>query len=307
MMKKIGVKVEELTKNFDEVQALRQVTLQIEKPGLYGLIGPNAAGKTTLLKCISSLLIPSEGKIFLNGDQVSPKNLDIRSRIGFLPEDSGLYDRLSAKEFLHIMAGMSGIPKDVRSNRVREVVDFIGIDFPPGKIVKYLSTGQRRLLLLASIILHEPDIIILDESLSGLDPINRERISEIMRKLAKENIVIFSSHILSDIWRLCEKIFVLNEGNLIVEDNPDNIVSRMTDDSFFLTSSNNIEAIVSYLENSEFVQEVHVQGERIIFQLKDQNKVNQLVKKLLENFELLSFGPNIPDLDQIFTRLVDAS
>ncbi len=306
-MKKIGVKVEELSKNFDEVQALQQVSLHIEKPGLYGLIGPNGAGKTTLLKCISSLLIPSNGKIFLNGDQVSPKNLAIRNKIGFLPEDSGLYDRLSAKEFLHIMAGMAGISKEARSKRVKEVVEFIGIDYPPSKIVKYLSTGQRRLLLLASIILHEPDIIILDESLSGLDPINRERISEIIRRLAKENIVIFSSHILSDIWRLCEKIYVLNEGNLIVEDKPDSILSKMADDSFFVTSRMNLEEVKSYLENNRNVQEVSIHGEKIIFQLKDLNTVNQLVGEMLEKFELISFGPNIPDLDQIFTRLVDAS
>ncbi len=306
-MKKIGVKVEALSKNFDEIKALKQVSLQIDKPGLYGLIGPNGAGKTTLLKCISSLLVPSEGDIHLNGDRVSPKNLAIRNKIGFLPEDSGLYDRLSAKEFLHVMAGMSGISKEIRSNKVRDVVEYIGIDFPPSKIVKYLSTGQRRLLLLASIILHEPDIIILDESLSGLDPINRERISEIMRRLAKENIVIFSSHILSDIWRLCDKIYVLNDGNLIVEDNPDNILSRMTDDSFFVTSKINIEEVKDYLEKNKFIQEVSIQGERIIFRLKDFSKANQLVGEMLEKFEIVSFGPNIPDLDQIFTRLVDAS
>ncbi|MHA1953337.1 MAG: ATP-binding cassette domain-containing protein, partial [Candidatus Heimdallarchaeaceae archaeon] len=242
-----------------------------------------------------------------NGDKVSPKNLAIRNKIGFLPEDSGLYDRLSAKEFLHVMAGMSGISKEVRGDKVRDVVEYIGIDFPPSKIVKYLSTGQRRLLLLASIILHEPDIIILDESLSGLDPINRERISEIMRKLAMENIVLFSSHILSDIWRLCEKIFVLNDGNLIVEDNPESILSRMTDDSFFVTSKINIEKVKDYLEKNTLVQEVSIQGERIIFRLKDFSKAKQLVGEMLEKFEIVSFGPNIPDLDQIFTRLVDAS
>ena len=307
MMMKIGVKVEGLSKNFDEIQALQQVSIQIEKPGLYGLIGPNGAGKTTLLKCISSLLIPSDGQVILNGDIVSPKNLAIRNKIGFLPEDSGLYDRLSSKEFLHIMAGMSGISKEIRSKKVREVVEYIGIDFSPNKIVKYLSTGQRRLLLLASIILHDPDIIILDESLSGLDPINRERISKIMRKLAEEKIVIFSSHILSDIWRLCEKIYVLDEGNLIVEDNPDNIIAKMTDNSFYVTSRNDIEEIKSFLEKHKLVQQLIVQGERVIFQIKELNNVNQLIGELLEKFEVVSFGPNIPDLDQIFTRLVGVS
>ena len=193
-MKKHGIEVIDLKKYFDDVQALKGVSFRIENPGLYGLIGPNGAGKTTLLKCIASLLVPTDGEVFVNSSKVSIKNYEIRSRIGFLPEDSGLYDKLSAKEFLHIMAGMHGISKENRGKRVSEIVEYVGLKFSPSKIVKYLSSGQRRLLLFAGILLHDPDILILDESLSGLDPINREHITQIMRRVAKEKVVIYSSH-----------------------------------------------------------------------------------------------------------------
>jgi ABC-2 type transport system ATP-binding protein len=303
---KSGIKVNHLHKHFQDVKALQGVSFLIDKPGLYGLIGPNGAGKTTLLKCISGLLIPTDGSVFANGNEVISKDLSFRNKIGFLPEDSGLYDILTAKEFLHIMAGMHGISKDKRGKRVEEVVNFVGIDYPPSKIIKYLSTGQRRLLLFASILLHEPDIIILDESLSGLDPINRERLSQIMRKLSDEKIVIFSSHILSDIWRLCERILVLKEGKMLVDGIPANILSEMSDNTFYVTSKD-IEAILKFLRKSSLVEDIREQSGKIVFKIIDAGKIQELVADIIKQFDLSSFGPNIPDLDQIFTRLVNSS
>ena len=303
-MKRHGIKVNKLTKDFKDIRALNEVSFTIEKPGLYGLIGPNAAGKTTLLKCISSLLVPTEGEVFINDTEVKTKNLAIRNKIGFLPEDSGLYDKLTAKDFLHIMAGMHGLSKEQRKKRVNEVVKYVGINFSPNKIVRYLSTGQRRLLLFASVLLHDPDILILDESLSGLDPINREQLANIMRKTAEEKIVLFSSHILSDIWSLCERIFVLKEGILIVDDHPDSILSGMTDNSYFISTRGNLDEVKKYLENLEFISNAKIKGDTVIFQTTDLEQLNTAVARMMEDFPISSFGPNIPDLDQIFTRLV---
>lgn len=302
-----GIKIENLQKSFQDIQALKGVTLKIEKAGLYGLIGPNGAGKTTLLKCVSSLLVPTAGEVYINGNLVEPKNFAVRRKIGFLPEDSGLYEKLTAKEFLHIMAGMHGIPKEDRKNKVKEIVEFVGINYPPSKIVKYLSTGQRRLLLFASILLHDPEILILDESLSSLDPINREHITKLMQELAKDRIVLFSSHILADIWRLCEKIFVLNHGELIVEDQPDNILSKMSDDSYFLTVKMGLEEIKEYLETYPKVSVIGVQNDKLLFKTEDKDMISDVIKDIMKDFEIVSFGPNIPDLDQIFTRMVTAS
>ncbi len=303
-MKKHGIEVIDLKKHFDDVQALKGVSFKIEDPGLYGLIGPNGAGKTTLLKCISSLLVPTDGEVFINNDKVSIKNFILRSRIGFLPEDSGLYDKLSAKEFLHIMAGMHGISKETRGKRVREIVEYVGLDFSPSKTVKYLSSGQRRLLLFAGILLHDPDILILDESLSGLDPINREHITQIMRRVAQEKIVLFSSHILSDIWRLCERILILKEGELIVDDKPDSLISEVSDNTYFITPKAKLEEIKDFMEHKWSFDYLQIQSDKIIFKFLDLDEIQPLITEIMENFEIISFGPNIPDLDQIFTRLV---
>ena len=306
-MKNHGIEINNLEKNFHDVLALKDVSFKIKDAGLYGLIGPNGAGKTTLLKCVSSLLVPTSGEVFINNDLVSPNNFNIRTKIGFLPEDSGLYEKLTAKEFLHIMAGMYGISKEERKQKVKDVVDFVGIKYSPSKVVKYLSTGQRRLLLFASILLHDPEILILDESLSGLDPINREHITSLMRKLAEDHIVIFSRHILADIWRLCKRIFVLNHGELIVEDQPENILSKMSDNSYFLTSKKELDAIKIYLDNLPKVSVISIQNDKLLFQTEDQASINEILKDIMNKYKVESFGPNIPDLDQIFTRMVSVS
>ena len=306
-MKKHGIEVIDLKKYFDDVQALKGVSFKIENPGLYGLIGPNGAGKTTLLKCISSLLVPTEGVVFINSDKVSIKNFKIRSSIGFLPEDSGLYDKLSAKEFLHLMAGMHGISKENRGKRVSEIVEYVGLKFSPSKIVRYLSSGQRRLLLFAGILLHDPDILILDESLSGLDPINREHITQIMRRVAKEKIVLFSSHILSDIWRLCERILILKEGDLIVDDKPDSLLAEVSDNSYFITPKADLESLRRFMEKKWNFDYLQIQSDRIIFRFSELDKIHSILAEIMKEQEIISFGPNIPDLDQIFNRLVTAS
>lgn len=302
---KLGIRVESVVKKFGDLTALNTVSFDITKPGLYGLIGPNGAGKTTLFKCIAGLLVPTSGDVFINDSKVESNDLSIKQKIGFLPEDSGLYDKLTAKEFLSIMAGMHGLSKKEARKKVKEIVELVGINFPPSKIVKFMSSGQRRLLLIASILLHNPNIIILDESLSGLDPINREHISRIMRELSKENIVLFSSHILSDIWSLCERILILKEGNLILDDTPGEILSRVSDNAFFLQVLTDIEAAQNVLVSFPQVKNAKIHGDKLIFHLSDYEFINEIIKKITEKVKIKSFGPNIPDLDQLFVRLVN--
>lgn len=306
-MMNLGIKVNNLQKNFGDLEALKNVSLEISEPGLYGLIGPNAAGKTTLFKCITGLLIPTSGEVFVNGQVVNNKHLGFRNSIGFLPEDSGLYDKLTAKQFLHITAGLHGIDKKTRGNKIKEIINFVGIKYSPNKIVKYLSTGQRRILLLASILIHDPEIIILDESLSGLDPINRENISKVMKKIAQEKIVIFSSHILSDIWRLCERIFVLREGELIEDERPERILSQLSDNTFFISSTSDLIQIEDFLKKNNLIEIVRLIGDKIIFKIDNPEELNNILKETIIQYKVTSFGPNLPDLDQIFARMVNAS
>ena len=304
-MSNLGIKVENLEKIYsDSVHALKGVSFAISKPGLYGIIGPNGAGKTTLLKLISGLLIPTNGKVFINDQYVKYGSLLPKNTIGFLPENAGLYDKLSARDFLHIMAGLHGLAGEEKRQRVREVVKFVGINFSPGKYVKNLSTGQRRLLLLASVLLHDPPILILDESLNGLDPIHRHEISELMQELSNDKIVLFSSHILADIWRLCERVLVLNDGRLTIDDTPENILLKMSENTYYISISKNVEKALKILEKQNEITNIQKSGDKILFTATSLKAANQAIDSLLEEIEVLAFGPNVADLDELFRRMV---
>ncbi len=300
-----GIKVTNLHKNFNGVEALKGVNLEITQPGLYGLIGPNGAGKSTLFKCITGLLNPSIGQVYIDGAEVNPRHLEHRLKFGFLPEDSGTYDKLTARDFLHVIAAMSGIKKSERGEKVKEVIDFIGITYSPNKIVKYLSTGQKRLLLIASVLLHNPGIVILDESLNGLDPINRDKVSQVMKKISENRIVFFSSHVLADIWRLCEKIYVLNGGSLMKVDTPKNILKEASSNAFYVTCPERIEDIVEFMGKTSYFEDIQRIGTKIVFTISKDVKINKILQDLLSTFDSIeSFGPFLPDLDELFVKLV---
>ncbi len=300
----LGIKVNHLSKGFNGFTALHDISIEINQSGLYGLIGPNGAGKTTLFKCITGLLNPTKGHVLIDDQEVQPKHLSHRLKIGFLPEDAGLYDRLTARDFLHVIAAMSDINKNKRGKRVKEVVEYVGITYSPNSIIKFLSTGQRRLLLIASVLLHDPEIIILDESLNGLDPINRDKISYLMKRIASEKIVFFSSHVLSDIWRLCERIFVLSKGRLVKADTPDNIVSEFSENAFYFAVPKNVEKIEKFLASSPGILSTETKGNKVIISLEDRSAFKQLLLKTIEHYDVEAFGPFIPDLDDLFVRLV---
>ncbi|UJG44962.1 MAG: ABC transporter ATP-binding protein [Candidatus Heimdallarchaeum endolithica] len=305
----IGVKVENLKKKFNSFFALKGISLSINKPGLYGLIGPNGAGKTTLFKCITGLLTPTEGKVILNNTAVNRKLLFQKNIYGFIPEDVGLYENLSARDFLHILAGLHGLVKTQRKKRVKEVVDFVGIKYSPNKIVRYLSTGQKRLLLIAGILLHDPDILILDESLSGLDPVVRSHVSNLMKELSKEKIVLYSSHILTDIWKLSDEVFVLNNGILVEHDTPLNIIKKITKNVYYIESNDN-EEIFSFLKKVSNIKKIEFEGNKILFQIKSENVIdefNEILSKIMEKHSILSFGYYEPDLDQLFIKMVSSN
>jgi len=307
--KMIGVKVENLKKKFNSFFALKGISLSINKHGLYGLIGPNGAGKTTLFKCITGLLTPTEGKVILNNTAVNRKLLFQKNIFGFIPEDVGLYENLSARDFLHILAGLHGLAKTQRKKRVKEVVDFVGIKYSPNKIIRYLSTGQKRLLLIAGVLIHDPDILILDESLSGLDPVVRSHVSNLMKELSKEKIVFYSSHILTDIWKLSDEVFVLNNGILVEHDTPLNIIKKITKNVYYIESNDN-EEIFSFLKKVSNIKKIEFEGNKILFQIKSENVIdefNEILSKIMEKHSILSFGYYEPDLDQLFIKMVSSN
>ena len=207
------IKITDLSKNFGSKQALKNISLDINQ-GMFGLLGPNGAGKTTLMKIISTLLKKNCGEVTVCGIPVE-KSSEIRELIGYLPQDFSMYGNMNAYEALDYLATLSGMKKNERKTKVPELLEKVNLLEQRKTKVKAMSGGMKRRLGIAQSMIHDPKVIIVDEPTAGLDPEERVRFRNLLCEIAKDRIVLLSTHIVGDIEATCEEIAVLNQGEIV--------------------------------------------------------------------------------------------
>ncbi|MDE6743530.1 MAG: ABC transporter ATP-binding protein [Lachnospiraceae bacterium] len=208
----MSIEIRDLTKNYGKKQALSKVDLTISQ-GMFGLLGPNGAGKTTLMKILTTLLKKTEGEVTICGVPIE-KNRQIRDMTGYLPQDFSMYGNMSVYEALDYLAVLSGMPKSERKSKVPEMLEKVNLLEKQKIKVKSMSGGMIRRLGIAQAIIHDPKVIIVDEPTAGLDPEERVRFRNLLCEIAKDRIVLLSTHIVGDIEATCENIAVLNQGKI---------------------------------------------------------------------------------------------
>jgi ABC-2 type transport system ATP-binding protein len=215
------VKAVQLSKSYGPIEALREVSFEISKGEIVGLLGPNGAGKTTMLKILTGYLQPDEGSVWVDGLDVLTHPKEIQSRIGYLPENAPLYPELSVQAYLRMMADLRRIPGDQQLFRISEAVYATGLAEPrPGgsdqlaRPIGELSKGYRQRVGLAQAILHQPTLLILDEPTVGLDPTQIVEVRRLIRRLADRATVLFSTHVLSEVEALCDRVIILINGEV---------------------------------------------------------------------------------------------
>lgn len=207
------IKITGLSKNFGSKQALKNINLDIQS-GMFGLLGPNGAGKTTLMKTIATLLKKKSGEVLVCGVPVE-KCSEIRGLIGYLPQDFSMYGNMNAYEALDYLATLSGMSKSERKKKVPEMLEKVNLWEQKKTKVKAMSGGMKRRLGIAQSLIHNPKVIIVDEPTAGLDPEERVRFRNLLCEIAKDRIVLLSTHIVGDIEATCEEIAVLNQGEIV--------------------------------------------------------------------------------------------
>lgn len=207
----MSLEIKNLTKMFGEQIALNNISLSIGKNEIVGLLGPNGAGKSTLMKSIAGVLKVEEGEIFFNEKNIAQHEIETKKSIGFLPENNPLYQDMYVKEYLSFVADIHKIaPK-----RVQEVIDLVGITPEKGKKISQLSKGYKQRVGLAQAILHEPDLLILDEPTNGLDPNQIVEIRNVIRKVGENKTIILSTHIMQEVEALCTRVVLINKGEIV--------------------------------------------------------------------------------------------
>lgn len=216
-------------------------------------MGPNGAGKTTTMNMITGFIEPSSGNIEINGFNVSKKASKAKREIGYMPETTPLYNDLTPREFVSYMAELKGVSKKTRKEEVENVLKQVNIEDVQNKLIRNLSRGYRQRVSLAGALIGDPKVLILDEPTVGLDPKQVMQIRKLIKSLGKNHTVILSSHILSEVNQICEKVIIMNKGEVVTIDTPENLENNVkTENSLLVTieeTEENVEEIVKAFEN----------------------------------------------------------
>lgn len=222
----MSVIVQDLTKIYGQQKAVDNISFEAKKGEVLGFLGPNGAGKTTTMKIITCFIPQTEGKAEVCGFDVATAPLAVRARIGYLPEHNPVYKDLYVKEYLSFIAGLHKVKN--KRQRVSEMIERTGLQREQNKIIGSLSKGYRQRVGLAQAMLHDPEVLILDEPTSGLDPNQLIEIRRLIKELGQEKTVIFSTHIMQEVQALCDRVIIINKGEMVANDTIETLQQRVT-------------------------------------------------------------------------------
>lgn len=221
------IKVENLTKKYAGQTAVRDLNFEVGKGEIMGFLGPNGAGKTTTMRILSSFLPPTSGRASIAGFDVFEQSLQARAHLGYMPENVPLYNDMRVNEYLNYRAKLKGIPHRRISERLGDVKELCGLREVEHKIIGTLSKGYRQRVGLADALVHEPDLLILDEPTIGLDPNQIRQVRELIRNLGKQHTILLSTHILPEVEMTCTRVIIINRGRIEACDTPENLLGQI--------------------------------------------------------------------------------
>lgn len=281
------LQIQDLSKTYPNgVKAINQVNLEIGK-GMFGLLGPNGAGKSSLMRTIATLQTPDQGQVHFNGLDILRKQMDFRKILGYLPQSFGVHPRTSALELLDYFARLKGIvSKKERQNRVNEVLELTHLFADRKKYVSNYSGGMKQRFGIAQLLLNQPQLLIVDEPTSGLDPEERNRFLNIIRGIASDNIVIFSTHIVDDVKDLCQELAIMNQGQILEKVRPYEAIQQL--DHQVWTINIQSEELDHYQKSYQVLSSGY-------------NEQHQLKLRIFSEVPLPSiFEPTTPNLEDVY-------
>jgi ABC-2 type transport system ATP-binding protein len=221
------IEVESLTKRYGRATAVDGVSFRVERGEVLGFLGPNGAGKTTTMRILTCYLPPTDGTARVAGYDVFAQPLEVKKRVGYLPETPPLYPDMSVQDYLDFCARIKGVARSEQRARVAEAIERCRVGDVRGKLIAKLSKGYRQRVGLAQAILHNPDVLILDEPTAGLDPKQIIETRELIRSLAGSHTIVLSTHILPEVSMTCGRVVIINAGRVVAEDTPENLTRRL--------------------------------------------------------------------------------
>lgn len=305
------IEVQQLTKRYGPTLAVSDISFEVRKGEVLGFLGPNGAGKTTTMRVITGYLPPSSGKVTVAGFDVVEESIEARRHIGYLPENPPVYTDMRVSEYLAFVGRIKGVPRSDLRRRIDEVSEKCAITDVQSRQVGKLSKGYRQRVGLAQALIHNPDVLVLDEPTAGLDPKQIIETRELIRGLAGQHTVVLSTHILPEVSKTCERVVVINAGKVVAVGAPDDLTRRLQGfETVLLTAEGPREEVKARIERVEGVtrvEERELTGERVTYEVhanKEKDVRAEIARAIVESqWRLLELRSSGLSLEDIFLKL----
>ncbi|GAX38082.1 ABC transporter ATP-binding protein [Nodularia sp. NIES-3585] len=310
MVKELAIRTCGLTKQFERHVAVNDVDLEIPGGEVYGLIGPNGAGKTSLIRMLAAAEEPTMGEIYINGDRLrlDKSNSHLKRHLGYLPDDYPLYEDLTVWDYLDYFARLYRLREPRRTQRLHQVLELIQLENKRHSLISTLSRGMKQRLSLARTIIHEPILLLLDEPVSGLDPIARMQFRQIIKSLQEAGMtILISSHVLSDLAELCTSVGIMELGFLVESTSLQELYKRLSRQQMILSTLGSLKSLESELKNCPFVNEWEQIPDknslRVNFSGTQEDAADLLRSLIVSGIPITDFHCTQEDLESIFLKL----
>ncbi len=307
------IAVENLTKYYGTLPAIQGVSFRVEKGEILGFLGPNGAGKTTTMRILTGFMPATSGTATVAGYDVFKDSLEVRKRIGYLPENVPIYNDMEVSAYLNFVTEVKGVPKKLRKEKIQQVIKNCGLESVSNRMIKNLSKGYRQRVGLAQALVNDPEVLILDEPTMGLDPKQITEIRHLIKELATEKTIILSSHILPEVSMICQRVVIINQGKVVAEDTTENLTSRsQTSRRILLQVDGPSEVVLKILREVNGVNRVQrkdqVTGNIFNYEVeasKDRDVRRDLAHAIVQSGNgLLELRPVEVSLEDVFVKLV---
>ncbi|MBA7466324.1 Linearmycin resistance ATP-binding protein LnrL [subsurface metagenome] len=300
------IRVENLTKYYGKRLAVDNISFNVGRGEIVGFLGPNAAGKTTTMRILTGFLMPTRGNVWVAGYNMSNNSLEARQHIGYFPEAMPLYSDMTVRSYLDFSSRLRGLDKNRIKTRIEEVVDICHLEEYIDVLIGKLSKGFRQRVGVAQAIIHEPEVLILDEPTIGIDPIQVAMTRQLIKELGKKRTILLSTHILPEVSMTCERVIIINEGRIVAEDRIKNLSSLVGGSRRIrLEVEGPYEEVVDRLRKVEGVNRVSFKGSHYIVECSaGQDPRGKIMKTIVQGgWTLLSLESIEMSLEDIFLKL----
>lgn len=296
--------IKNLKKNYDDTPAVKGVSFEVGKGEIFGLIGPDGAGKTTILRTLVSLLIADEGEVLFKGSNVREHPTRVRSQIGYMPQRFSLYRDLTVEENLRFFGDLFKVPKSAQEQRMKQLYDFSQLEPFKNRRADALSGGMKQKLALSCMLMHDPEVIVLDEPTYGVDPVSRQEFWDILKSLAEQGTSLLVSTAYMDEAMLCDRVGLIYDGEILAMDEPAALL-KTYDEKLYLLEADDLHAVFERLQESGFSGQYALFGDGLHISDKE-NLGLQAAKKRLDEMQIdySNFQEIEPNLEDLFLKLM---